>query len=387
MGSLLGTATALALGLAIGYLFARWSQRGQGVSLAAWRRQRDERRRADEAAGAVRIAEGRLEAAATAATDALLYVGPDKLVHGASPAAAKWFDLHPGYQPTLMAAVRSEELVAVFEAAVAGDTAPRTVRWRGRTFRARAVATPDGGAVLALRDETQLERLARAKRDLVANLSYELQTPLAAMGPLVAQLSQEGFEDPQLGRQLVAGLAEHLTALTELSDQLRDLERIESGQANFQLEPVAVSDLAAEAVASLAPQAREQQVRIELDIPADAVVLADRRHVLRVLTNILDNALRHSPAGGSVRIGAGPAAEEQNRIEVVVADEGPGLAPDDLDRVFERFYRVDRSRTGQGAGLGLAIARHIVIGHGGSIRAEHAPGGGAMLCFTLPKAE
>jgi two-component system phosphate regulon sensor histidine kinase PhoR len=247
------------------------------------------------------------------------------------------------------------------------------------------VPAPQGEVVLAVRDETNVERLARARRDLVANVSHDLRTPLTAIGLLVETLADSGLEDVTLARTLVDRLSEQVATLNALAQQLVDLERIESGQALFQLQPVRLLELVSVAKASLDPQFAEYGVSLELTIDEDLKVLADRPHVVRLFTNLLDNALRHSPEGGTVNVAAS-AATEVDRVEVTVADEGPGMAPDDLDRVFERFYRADPSRSGKGAGLGLAIARHIVAGHGGEIRAEHAPGGGALLRFTLPVA-
>jgi two-component system phosphate regulon sensor histidine kinase PhoR len=319
-------------------------------------------------------------------TDALLFVDADDIVIGASPAAKEWFGIPSGSRPSLMAAVRSEEIVDAVAAARRGDSSPRTIRWRHRALRAHAVQVPQGGVVLAVRDESRLERLARARRDLVANVSHDLRTPITAMGLMIEALANGGLDDPKLARDLVSRLGEQIGTLNVLARQLVDLEQIESGQAHFQLQPIPLVELTAAAVSSLAPQFEERNVHLSIDVDPELCVLADRPHAMRVFTNLLDNALRFSPDSGRVEVSAA-AADEPDRVEVTVADEGPGMAPDDLERVFERFYRADPSRSGKGTGLGLAIARHVVNGHGGSIRAERAPSGGTLVRFTLPVAD
>jgi two-component system phosphate regulon sensor histidine kinase PhoR len=130
-------------------------------------------------------------------------------------------------------------------------------------------------------------------------------------------------------------------------------------------------------------------VTVECIVPPDLVVLADERQLVRVLTNLLDNARRFSPRGGRITVGS-RASDEPDRVEAFVADEGPGIPPRDVDRVFERFYRGDASRGGEGQGLGLAVTRHIVEGHGGRIWVDTSPptGGqtGTTMRFTLPLA-
>jgi len=385
-------AFALAVGLVVGAVGAHLA------SLRAERRRAGrlrleasaaERRAAAAEAGA-RAAEARLAAVERGVSEGLVYLTPDLKVDGASPSARVWFELDPAGRPSLLAAIRSVELAEAVRIALAEGTQLGAFRLGGRTYRMRVEPAAEGGAVLAIRDDTDRERLARARRDLVANVSHDLRTPLTAIGLVVEALAGGALADPALGPQLVATLGEQLVTLRALADGLVDLDRLESGQAHFRLQPVTVRSLARAALASIAPQFDQRDVRLATDLPARLRVLADPPHVGRVLTNLLDNALRYSPAGGTVRLAATPAPDgspEPDRVEISVTDEGPGIAPSDLDRVFERFYRADRSRTGKGAGLGLAIARHIVEGHGGRIVADHAPGGGALLRFTLPAAE
>lgn len=343
------------------------------------------------ARSATQASRDRLSIVETLVGDALVYFDAAGLLAGASPAALSWFDLGGGANAaeprrSAMAALRSADLAELADAGRTGPTDAHVVRAGGRTLVARAAPLPDGGVVLAMRDDTELERLARARRDLVANVSHDLRTPLTSIGLMVDALAADG-QPPAQSAQLLRRIGEQLAVLNHLVAGMLDLDRLESGHAVFQLRPAALSELVTTALGSVRPQIEQRDVKVEVSVPADTMVLADAAAVLRLLTNLLDNAARFSPQGGVIRLtaDAGPA-ETHDLVTVSVADEGPGIPPADLERVFERFYRTDRSRAGTGAGLGLAIARHVVEGHGGSIRAANRPLGGTVITFTLPAA-
>jgi two-component system phosphate regulon sensor histidine kinase PhoR len=319
--------------------------------------------------------------------DGIILVDGDNRVVRVSPRVEEWFGsltLLPQARPTVMAAFRSTDLVAAVDAARAGESSSFRVARGERVFDGRAEPGMGGAVAVRLTDVTALDRLSRARRDLVANVSHDLRTPLTSIGLLAEALA--GSAVPQGGTAKVAAdIAEQVAALTDLADGLLDLERLESGQAIFRLEPVALRLLVQHAASSLQPQLDQKGLRLVVDVSPSVRVLADAPHVLRVLTNLLDNAAGHSPEGGAIRVSSRPAGDT-DRVEVCVRDHGPGFAPGDLPRVFERFYRGDRARAGSGAGLGLAIARHVVEGHGGVITAQNAPDGGAAVCLTLPIA-
>jgi two-component system, OmpR family, phosphate regulon sensor histidine kinase PhoR len=331
----------------------------------------------------------RLKAVEHLVPEALVFVSPEGTVAGASPAAIEWFDLDALDQtraPSAMAVLRSAELNELVARGRDGETEPLWLRHLGRTLSARAAPLPDGGVVLALRDETELERLVRARRDLVANVSHDLRTPLTSIGLMVEALSDGADNSPELIHTMLARIAEQVATVNTLVAGIVDLDRLESGHAVFQLRPTALEPIVRAAIASLQAQVEHQGVQVSAAVDPGLRVLADGPSVQRALTNVLDNAVRFSPPGGRVTVEAQLRADAE-RVEIVVADEGPGIAPADLDRIFERFYRSDRSRSGGGAGLGLAIARHIVEGHGGTISAGNRPHGGTEIRLTLPSAD
>ncbi len=335
----------------------------------------------------------RLSAVERLVGEALVYIEADNTVLGASPAAAKWFGLAalglPGRRPpTTMIALRSAELTALVAEAADGATEPQRVSFGERLLSARAAPLPDGGVVLAIRDITEVERLARSRRDLVANVSHDLRTPLTSIGLMVEALEDGALNDAGLAATLLARIGEQLETLNEMVQAMLDLDRIESGHAVFRLQPVRLLGAVAEAIAALGPQIAQHDTEIELHVPEDLWVLADANYLRRALTNLLDNAVRFSPANGRVRVTGMIGGEPADSMAVVqVVDDGPGIPPGDLQRVFERFYRSERSRAGMGFGLGLAISRHIVEGHGGHIKASNRPGHGAIIQFTLSLAE
>jgi len=257
---------------------------------------------------------------------------------------------------------------------------------RGEYGTAVAVRSRDEVGQLAAafnRMAGELEGLERLRRDLVANVSHELKTPISALRAHLENLL-DGVEEPNPA--LLAVMLNQSDRLTRLVDQLLDLSRLESGDVPLQLEAVALAPLVEQVVSEVAVSRPDgaRSLDVHNDVPADLPPLeADRERLHQVLFNLLDNAFRFTPAGGSVRI---RAARENGACEVSVEDTGPGIPEEHLPLVFERFYRVDpsRSRDDGGTGIGLAIARSVVEAHGGRIWAESALGGGATFRFVLP---
>jgi signal transduction histidine kinase len=256
---------------------------------------------------------------------------------------------------------------------------------------ARLAATLDD---MAARLQAAFERereLEAARRELVAAVSHDLRTPLATMQAMVEALADGVVREPaevQRYLQLIRGEVQHLGRLI---DDLFELSQIDSGALELRLAPTRLPELLAETIEAYRAQALERGVVLETETePRIPPVVADSARLQRVLRNLLDNALRYTPSGGSLRVEA-CLAEGAARVSVV--DSGPGLAPGEEERVFDRFYRGDRARprgeaAGRtvGAGLGLAIARGLVQAHGGRIWAEPASTGGAAFRFTVPVA-
>jgi signal transduction histidine kinase len=231
---------------------------------------------------------------------------------------------------------------------------------------------------------TELASLERLRRDLVANVSHELKTPISALRAHLENLL-DGVEraDPHT-LQVMLNQTERLTRLI---DQLLDLSRIESGELRLNRTAVPLHPLVREVLSEIEMARADRGVRVADAVPDDLPpVLVDRERVHQVLFNLLDNAVRYTPPGGEVTVEAHRA---DAGCEVAVIDTGPGIAPEHLPRLFERFYRADaaRSRGDGGTGIGLAIARSVVEAHGGRIRAESRVGLGSVFTFDLPVAE
>ena len=230
----------------------------------------------------------------------------------------------------------------------------------------------------------ELEHLEQSRRDLVANVSHELKTPIAAIRAHLENLL-DGVEQPDpatLGVMLA-----QVERLGRLVDQLLDLSRLESGEVPLRIEALPLQPLVDDLISEIDVALPGRGVLVRNDVPADLPALsADRERVHQVLFNLVDNAVRFTPVGGSVTISA---RRRNGSVEVAVADTGAGIEAEHLPRLFERFYRADAARTrGEGGtGIGLAIARSVVEAHGGRISAESEPGRGSVFTFDLPAAD
>jgi signal transduction histidine kinase len=229
----------------------------------------------------------------------------------------------------------------------------------------------------------QVQAAQQGQRDFLANVSHELRTPLTSIQGF-AQAMLDGAVTTPEGVARSAGII-HTEAerMRRLVESLLDLARLDADLRALRRAPVDLRALLAGLVESLSLRATQQGVTLRAELPASLPALAgDADRLRQLFSNLLDNALKHTPAGGQVMLAAAPAA---GAVEVTVADTGAGLPPEELGRIFERFYQVDKSRAGAGgAGLGLAIAREIAEAHGGSLRAESAPGAGARFVVRLP---
>ncbi len=232
-------------------------------------------------------------------------------------------------------------------------------------------------------DVAELRRQERLQRDLVANVAHELATPLTAISGYSELLADDDSLSPQQRAEFSRVIHRETMRLSRMVDQLRQVARLEAGTEKMDLHPTELRPLVEDTLAVLQGESEQREVAIHNDIPADLpLVEADADRLTQVVLNLTDNALRHTPAGGLVTLSA---QLEGDVVWVTVADTGPGIAPEDLPRVFERFYRADpsRNRASGGTGLGLAIVKGIVEAHGGQVRAGNNPDGGARMSFSL----
>jgi two-component system, OmpR family, phosphate regulon sensor histidine kinase PhoR len=245
---------------------------------------------------------------------------------------------------------------------------------------------------LAMEDITETIRWERMQRDFLANISHELRTPITSVRLLAETLEEVIDTDPDNAQQFVEKIEKEAQYLADIVSELMELSRIESGQLPMTIEPVEADQLVHEVLARMLPQAQRHRVHLSTDIQqGNHLVTADSKLVTRVLTNLVHNAIKFTPSGGRIVLGTAHLPDQQMQ-KFFVHDTGIGIPEEDLPRIFERFYKVSRSRSkdgftgtgGGGSGLGLAIARQVIEAHGGKIKAESTPGSGSTFTFTLP---
>jgi two-component system phosphate regulon sensor histidine kinase PhoR len=263
-----------------------------------------------------------------------------------------------------------------------------------RQFSVDAVPLGSGGLVLSLHDVTALRRIERVRRDFVANISHELRTPLSSIKLLAETVSSGSVDDPSTTREFAAQIEREVDHLAQLVDELLDLSRIESGETQLALDAVSAEAAVDGCIERIGPVALRREVSVVKDpVGGPARTTADAARLGQALLNLAHNAVKYSHPGGTVRIGWEIHASV---VRFLVADDGIGVPAAHQARVFERFYKVDRSRarptddgdqlTGS-AGLGLAIVRHIAEAHGGSVGLTSAESAGSTFWIEVPLAQ
>lgn len=247
------------------------------------------------------------------------------------------------------------------------------------------------GYLVILQDLTTVRHLQTVRRDFISNISHELRTPLASLRAVVETLADSAIDDPPTARRFLGRAERELDVLTQMVEELLELSRIESGQVPLRLTATAVSELVLLPVERIREQALRDHVQLVLNIPSGLPrVLADAGRVHQVLSNLLHNAIKFTPEGGTITIRAYTKKRRfPDQVVIAVKDRGVGIAPEDLPRIFERFYKSDKVRTRGhgGTGLGLAISRHIVQAHNGRIWVKSKEKKGSTFYFTLPIAQ
>jgi two-component system, OmpR family, phosphate regulon sensor histidine kinase PhoR len=254
-----------------------------------------------------------------------------------------------------------------------------------RIFRAQATpaSVDGGGAVLVLHDISDLRRVDRVRRDFVANVSHELRTPLTAVRGYVEALMEDPIE-PAQRKKFLEVIGRHTGRMERLVRDLLRLARLDAQQETADIHSVDVATLFRSASTDLAERIERQRLLVDITVAPDAASIdADPTKMHDALRNLIENAVNYSEEGGRIEL---EARADGDRALLSVADHGPGIPAVDLGRVFERFYRVDKSRTRDpgGTGLGLSIVRHLIELHGGKISAANRPEGGAIFTIALP---
>jgi two-component system phosphate regulon sensor histidine kinase PhoR len=334
-----------------------------------------------------------------ASTQALMIVEADFTVSSANKVAKRLFGKKPNREATLMTWTRQHQLQELVETTLDGEKMPPLYfTYNNRNLEAHARSIKQNqqrvAVALAVHDVTELQRLLRIRRDFVANISHELRSPLASIQLLSDTLLSGGLKNKGLASKLVDKIAAQTETLNQLAQELMDLSLIESGQAPLKLGVYSLRAIAQAQVERLTPHAARKNITIHLDIPEGITVLADETSVGRVIGNLLHNGIKFTESG-SVTVSAdwsSITSDDGNGdgdwITVKVTDTGIGIPAHEIDRIFERFYKVDqaRNRKKAGTGLGLAIAKHVIEAHGGRIWAESS-GAGSTFYFTLPVEE
>jgi two-component system phosphate regulon sensor histidine kinase PhoR len=309
----------------------------------------------------------------------------------ANPAARSWFglpdDLRPGLPVQRVLGAPQVSALAE-EAAEAGAPVVGTLTLvfpepRTLTMRAFPLADrgPTGRIVVTLTDITQRRRLEVLRRDFVANASHELKTPVAAVRVLAETLLTALPDDPEAGRRFAERIGREAERLDVLVRDLLDLSRVERG--TLDVEPVDLVGLAKEIVGGYGDLAEERRIKLHSELRPQLSMRGDQAQLGLLLSNLLDNALRYTPARGTVCVRLDGT---ESRAVIQVIDTGQGIPAGELSRVFERFYRVDKARARQtgGTGLGLAIVRHVAEAHGGTVRVDSELGRGSTFTVSLP---
>jgi len=319
-------------------------------------------------------------------TDSVLIADAEGRIQFANPASERLFEYKNALDRSVTEVLRHHQLVEAWrKCRVTGEAQEETIELPARRQFLRLLVIPDkytGGSLLLVQDLTRLRRLETMRRDFVSNLSHELRTPLASLKALTETLNEGALEDPPAARRFLSRIETEVDALTQMVQELLELTRIESGQVALELQPVAPEKLLQTAAERMKLQAERAGLILTVEAAAALPeVRADAARLEQVLVNLIHNAVKFTHPGGTVRL---LAEAEGMFVRFAVRDTGVGIPADDLLRIFERFYKADRARSGSGTGLGLSIARHIVEAQGGRIWAESLEGQGSTFYFKIP---
>ena len=330
----------------------------------------------------------RLEAVLESMTDGVVIVDSDDTVSLVNRAAGELLDVIPRLEGSvsLANALRDIDLVELIQEAANRDrSASRLFTIDATNREVHGVVVPLGRSddrqrLVLLRDLTALRQAETIRRDFVANVSHELRTPVTVLRAMVETLEAGAADDPQARAEFLRRIVVETDRLGQIISELLDLARIESGMADLALEQVDLNAVVGAAAERLRPQATRNEIQLEIVRSSQVLLVeADTDRVGRVVMSLVHNAIKFTPPAGTISV----MIERMDRDAVVrVVDTGEGLNRSERDRVFERFYKTDASRSSSGSGLGLAIARHTVRQHGGRIWVE-SPGRGQGSTFAL----
>ena len=318
-------------------------------------------------------------------TDGVIMVDSEGNISLANKAAEKLFNIKETRNEPLIEAVRDHEVDELPKLCLR-TAQTQAVQYESSVSKSflRVIAIPIArtGVLLLFQNLTELRSLQTTRRELIGNISHEFRTPLAGIKAMAETLSGAAIDDKAAARDFLTRIDGEVDRLTQLVEELTELSRIETGKAELKKEPVDLNKLVEEVIAQLSPQAERQQLSVSREFAANLPsVPADKDRVRQVITNLVHNAIKFTPAGGRITI---TSRALEGSVVVHIADTGIGIPREDLPRVFERFYKGDKARAGEGTGMGLAIAKHVVEAHGGTIWVRSEEGKGSTFAFSLP---
>jgi two-component system phosphate regulon sensor histidine kinase PhoR len=330
-----------------------------------------------------------LESLLNAGSDATIAVAADGVIVYMNDGARAMFGPAAGAGKPFIEVVRDHDLNEVVVAAARrGERSVRVVPYGPAQRWLQATAVPIDGAgewaaLAVFHDLTEVRRLDSMRRDFISNVSHELRTPLAGIRAATETLQEGALDDHDAARDFL-GLIQHETdRLTQMVEELLELSRIESGAAPMSFQQFDARDLAHAAVERFAQQASRAGLSLAGDTgETPLLIYGDEERLDRALANLVANAIRFTPAGGTITVSTAPLDRD---VAVSVEDTGIGIPAGEQARVFERFYKADRGRGEGGVGLGLAIVKHTVLAHEGSVSVESRPGRGAKFTMRLPR--
>lgn len=311
-----------------------------------------------------------------------------------NPAASRMlnYDIQQAFGRSYAEVVRHHQLIDLWQICHnEGREAVAAVEFDRNLFL-QAFVTPfeesgTRGFLVILQDLTQVRFLQTVRRDFISNISHELRTPLASIRAILETLQYGALEETEVAHRFLERADSELDTMTQMVEELLELARIESGEVPLRMTDTDVYELVELPLERIRPQAERESIVVIVEIPDGLPpVLADAERMHRVVSNLLHNALKFSNTGGVIRIAAYVETDPASEVVILIHDTGIGIAAEDIDRIFERFYKSDRARTRreQGTGLGLAIAKHLVEAHGGRIWVVSKEGKGSTFYFTIP---
>ena len=334
------------------------------------------------------------EALFNSMVEGLLLLDASGRIQLANRAFTTLFDVESDIQgKTILEALRLHELAELVEVlANGGQVLDHEMKLTGASERwvqiNGAAILNSGqrqGTVLVFHYLTRLKKLERTREEFVANVSHELRTPLSLIKGYAETLLDGAKDNTEVAGKFLQTIDRNAERLRLLIEDLLTISELESGRVNLKLDTVALQPLVSKVFGDLQSRAAAKRIKL-LNHAADLAVRADSSRLEQVLGNLIDNAIKYGRSGGTVAVGARNLPGGQ--IETSVKDDGPGIPAEALDRLFERFYRIDKARSREqgGTGLGLSIVKHIIANHDGKVWASSEPGKGATFFFTLPQA-